>query len=192
MMNKTKRKIFEASMKLFSEKGYEGTSIEEITSEVGVAKGTLYYHFTSKEEIFDFLISEGMGLLENSIQIKVNKQESYIDKIRAIILIQIKLIAKYEKFITILTTEMWGTGERAKVCQNFVNGYLGDIKNILDEGIEKGELKETNTDFMSKEILGFLFSGLYEKKTNPDFTVEETFKAIDKDFMQGLKNKNRM
>ena len=177
---------------LFSEKGYEGTSIEEITSEVGVAKGTLYYHFTSKEEIFDFLISEGMGLLENSIQIKVNKQESYIDKIRAIILIQIKLIAKYEKFITILTTEMWGTGERAKVCQNFVNGYLRDIKNILDEGIEKGELKETNTDFMSKEILGFLFSGLYEKKNNPDFTVEETFKAIDKDFMQGLKNKNKM
>ena len=192
MMNKTKRKIFEASMKLFSEKGYEGTSIEEITSEVGVAKGTLYYHFTSKEEIFDFLISEGMGLLENSIQIKVNKQESYIDKIRAIILIQIKLIAKYEKFITILTTEMWGTGERAKVCQNFVNGYLSDIKNILDEGIEKGELKETNTDFMSKEILVFLFSGLYEKKANPDFTVEETFKAIDKDFMQGLKNKNKM
>ena len=189
MMNKTKRKIFEASMKLFSEKGYEGTSIEEITSEVGVAKGTLYYHFTSKEEIFDFLISEGMGLLENSIQIKVNKQESYIDKIRAIILIQIKLIAKYEKFITILTTEMWGTGERAKVCQNFVNGYLSDIKNILDEGIEKGELKETNTDFMSKEILGFLFSGLYEKKTNPNFTVEETFKAIDKDFMTGLKSK---
>ena len=32
----------------------------------------------------------------------------------------------------------------------------------------------------------------YEKKTNPDFTVEETFKAIDKDFMQGLKNKNKM
>ena len=102
------------------------------------------------------------------------------------------IVAKYEKFITILTTEMWGTGERAKVCQNFVNGYLSDIKNILDEGIEKGELKETNTDFMSKEILGFLFSGLYEKKTNPDFTVEETFKAIDKDFMQGLKNKNKM
>ena len=49
-MNKTKRKIFEASMKLFAEKGYDGTSIEEITSAVGVAKGTLYYHFSSKEE----------------------------------------------------------------------------------------------------------------------------------------------
>ena len=45
-MNKTKRKIFETSMKLFAEKGYEATSIEEITATVGVAKGTLYYHFS--------------------------------------------------------------------------------------------------------------------------------------------------
>ena len=49
-MNKTKRKIFETSMKLFAEKGYDATSIEEITATVGVAKGTLYYHFSSKEE----------------------------------------------------------------------------------------------------------------------------------------------
>lgn len=191
-MNKTKRKIFEASMKLFAEKGYEGTSIEEITSEVGVAKGTLYYHFTSKEEIFDFLISEGMGLLENSIQIKVSKQHNYVDKVRAIILIQVKLVEKYEKFITILTTEMWGTNSRSKACRNFVSEYLKDIKRILDEGIEKGELKETNTDLMSKEILGFLFSSLYAKKMDPNFTVEETFKSIDRDFMIGIKNRNKV
>ena len=66
-MNKTKRKIFETSMKLFAEKGYDATSIEEITATVGVAKGTLYYHFSSKEEIFQFLIEEGIKLLKNSI-----------------------------------------------------------------------------------------------------------------------------
>ena len=72
-MNKTKRKIFETSMKLFAEKGYENTSIEEITATVGVAKGTLYYHFASKEEIFNFLISEGVKLLQNSVDIKTAK-----------------------------------------------------------------------------------------------------------------------
>ena len=59
-MNKTKRKIFETSMKLFAEKGYDATSIEDITATVGVAKGTLYYHFSSKEEIFNFLVEEGI------------------------------------------------------------------------------------------------------------------------------------
>ena len=71
-MNKTKRKIFETSMKLFAEKGYDATSIEEITATVGVAKGTLYYHFSSKEEIFNFLVEEGIKLLQNSIDIKTD------------------------------------------------------------------------------------------------------------------------
>ena len=47
-MNKTKRKIFETSMKLFAEKGYDATSIEEITATVGVAKGTLYSFFKQR------------------------------------------------------------------------------------------------------------------------------------------------
>ena len=73
-MNKTKRKIFEASMKLFAEKGYEATSVEEITATVGVAKGTLYYHFSSKEEIFNFLIEEGSKLLLNNMAIKTDRK----------------------------------------------------------------------------------------------------------------------
>ncbi len=93
-MNKTKRKIFETSMKLFAQKGYDATSIEEITATVGVAKGTLYYHFSSKEEIFNFLIEEGIKLLQNSVEIKTAKLDNYIDKIRAIVLIQIKIVAK--------------------------------------------------------------------------------------------------
>ena len=69
-MNKTKRKIFETSMQLFAEKGYDATSVEEITATVGVAKGTLYYHFSSKEEIFKFLVEEGVKLIKNSVAIK--------------------------------------------------------------------------------------------------------------------------
>ena len=121
-MNKTKRKIFETSMKLFAEKGYDATSIEEITATVGVAKGTLYYHFSSKEEIFGFLIEEGVKLLKNSIEIKTEKLENSIDKIKAIVLIQIKIVAKYENIITIILSQFWGTEQRNKKCQkNIVN-----------------------------------------------------------------------
>ena len=136
-MNRTKRKIFETSMRLFAEKGYDGTSIEEITSAVGVAKGTLYYHFSSKEEIFNFLIEEGMKLLKNSINIKMEAQERYIDKLRAIILIQIKIILKYENFMEIVFSECWGNSTRSMTCQKYVNEYLNIIKNILQEGMDK-------------------------------------------------------
>ena len=48
------------SYKLFTTKGISDTSISDITNSAGVAKGTFYYHFSSKEEIFNFLIEEGM------------------------------------------------------------------------------------------------------------------------------------
>lgn len=140
VMNKTKRKIFETSMKLFAKKGYDATSIEEITATVGVAKGTLYYHFSSKEEIFNFLVEEGMKLLKNSIDIKISKLDKAIDKLRAIILIQIKIITKYEDFMTIVLSQIWGHEQRNIMCKNKVIQYIKTIEEIVQEGIEKGEI----------------------------------------------------
>lgn len=139
-MNKTKRKIFETSMKLFARKGYDATSIEEITATVGVAKGTLYYHFSSKEEIFNFLVEEGMKLLKNSIDIKIAKTSNSIDKLRAVVLIQIKIITKYEDFMTIVLSQIWGHEQRNIMCKDKVIEYIKTIETIVREGIKKEEI----------------------------------------------------
>ena len=185
-MNRTKRKIFETSMKLFAEKGYDGTSIEEITAEVGVAKGTLYYHFSSKEEIFNFLISEGMNLLKNSIKIKIDKQSKYIDKLRAIVLIQIKIIVKYENFMTIVLSEVWGNSPRSKTCKKYLDEYLDIVRNIIKEGIKNNEIKQYNEDILTSEIFGLACTSLLEKK-NGDIIIENLYKDIDRSFIQNLK-----
>lgn len=52
----TKQEILLAALDLFSVKGYEGTSISEITQKVGIMKATMYSHFTSKQEILDELV----------------------------------------------------------------------------------------------------------------------------------------
>ncbi|MDR0301626.1 MAG: TetR/AcrR family transcriptional regulator [Treponema sp.] len=55
-----KTEILNAAEELFSEKGYDGASISDIIDKVGVARGTVYYHFKSKEDVLDALI-ERMG-----------------------------------------------------------------------------------------------------------------------------------
>ena len=158
-MNKTKRKIFETSMKLFAEKGYEATSIEEITATVGVAKGTLYYHFSSKEEIFNFLVEEGMKLLKNSVEIKCSNLENSIDKLKAITLIQIKVTAKYENFISIILSQIWGQETRNKKCREYVFEYVTMIEDIIKEGIKKGEIIEGDSSVIaSRNIWIYLFN----------------------------------
>ncbi len=186
-MNKTKRKIFEASMKLFAEKGYDATSIEEITATVGVAKGTLYYHFSSKEEIFNFLVEEGVKLLKNSIEIKTQKLDKTMDKLRAIILIEIKVMLKYEDFMTILLSQIWGNEPRNNICQKYVFEYEQIVEKIVKEGIKKGEIIDGNPEIIATEIFGVIWSSLaYKIKIGSKMDIKQLFVEYEKTILRGL------
>ena len=179
-MNKTKRKIFEASMKLFAEKGYDGTSVEEITATVGVAKGTLYYHFSSKEEIYNFLLEEGTKLLINNVDIKIAKIDKTIDKIRAIVLLQLRVMMKYESLITLYLSQVWGIQDRNKTTQKYLNTYISKIEEIVKEGIERGELKKGDSEIIATEIFSFTCSGMmYKLKTNTDIDLKKMCNEFD-------------
>ena len=58
-----KNEILDAAAELFAAKGYEETSTGDILDRVGIARGTLYYHFKSKEDILDALIERINGML---------------------------------------------------------------------------------------------------------------------------------
>ena len=186
-MNKTKRKIFEASMKLFADKGYDATSIEEITATVGVAKGTLYYHFSSKEEIFNFLVEEGVKLLKNSISIKTAKMNNSLDKIRAIVLIQIKILFKYENFMTIILSQIWGNDDRSKMCKKYVFEYIQMIEEIVKEGIQKKEIIDKDADIIASGIFGFTCSSFIYKMKHEEVDVQKLFEEIDNLFLKKLR-----
>lgn len=190
-MNKTKRKIFETSMKLFAEKGYDATSIEEITATVGVAKGTLYYHFSSKEEIFNFLVEEGIKLLKNSIAIKTDKLENSLDKLRAIVLIQIKILVKYENFITIILSQIWGNDPRSQMCRKYVFEYIQMIEEIVKQGIQKGEIIEGDSNVIASGIFGFTCSSLIYKMrhNNEPIDVAVLDREIENSFIKKLRKK---
>lgn len=58
-----KNEILDVAEKLFGEKGYDATSTNDILKKIGIARGTLYYHFKSKEDILDAMIERMTGSL---------------------------------------------------------------------------------------------------------------------------------
>jgi len=185
-MHQTKRRIFEKSMELFANKGYDLTSIEEITSVVGIAKGTFYYHFSKKEDIFYFLIEEGMNLLRNSIEIKIKKQNNSIEKIKSIILIQIKVTIKYENFIRFILGEMWGSEERNKVCRKWLEEYIQIIEDIVIDGMNKKEINIGNSRVIAYGIFNVIFSCLLYKDKN-EYSINQLYKDFCDYILKTLK-----
>lgn len=178
-MNKTKRKIFNTAIKLFSEKGYDNASVEDITAIAGVAKGSLYYHFAKKEDIFDMLLQEGIGLLKNSVEIKTKKCTSSLDKIKAVILIEIKVIVKYEDFLNVVLSQIWGEKEKNKKCKKAVFEYIKIIEDIVKEGIENGEFYDGDVEAIASGIFGVTCSSLiYRLKKNREVDVDKIYKGF--------------
>lgn len=186
-MNKTKRRIFETSLQLFSRKGYDATSIEEITAIAGIAKGTLYYHFESKEEIFKFLIEEGMKLLTNSIKIKTDKCDNVMDKIKAIMLIQLKVVSQYENLLNIVMSQAWGTESKNIFCKEKVIEYINQIQEIVQEGVDNGDIVNCDAEVLATEIFSLVCSTLiYRRKVG---TEEIDIKALYGEYEKTLFNK---
>jgi len=63
----TRLKLLNAAREMFAEKGFDSTTIDDITERADVGKGTFYYHFTDKQDLIGELIKRMMGELMESI-----------------------------------------------------------------------------------------------------------------------------
>ncbi len=192
-MNSTKRRIFNTAVKIFSDKGYDNSSIEEITAVAGVAKGSLYYHFSKKEDIFDLLLEQGFRLLKNNIELKTKHCKDAIEKIEAVLLIQIKVTVKYEEFLNVVFSQIWGEEEKNKKCKKAVFEYIKIIERILKEGIEKGEIYDGNVEVLASGIFGTTCSSLiYRLKRNREVDVNEIYEGFRNTVVSALDARKKM
>ncbi len=186
-MNKTKRRIFKTAIKLFAEKGFDNAGIEEITAVSGVAKGSLYYHFETKEEIFDTLLDSGFKLLENSCEIKFRHKETAKEKLDAIILILIKVVVLYEEFASVVISNSLFDNERGIKCQKEIENFCKKVEEVIQEGIDNGEFKECNAEDLSCLIFSTTYStAMYRFKMNKNATSSEIYDDYSKTFLKGL------
>lgn len=81
-MTSRKEQILNHSFKLFLKKGFDATSISDILQDLNIARGTLYYHFESKEAIMDAIIERfGQQAVESAAQVVVSDNLSVHDKL---------------------------------------------------------------------------------------------------------------
>ncbi|MBE6051933.1 MAG: TetR/AcrR family transcriptional regulator [Clostridium sp.] len=143
-MNEKKLGILRAASKVFSERGYRGASMDEIALEAGIVKGTLYYNFKNKEELFDDIVEYGINELKGKVE-DVNKLN--LDprmKLRKCIKVQLEYVYKNKEIFKVILSQIWGEDDRQKKLRFLVKGYIDDIKVIIQEAIEHKIIADTD------------------------------------------------
>ncbi len=95
---KTKKAIIKAAVKLFSEKGFEKTSIEELAREAGIGKGTIYTYFQTKTEIFHAFCEEELEYIFEELIHNTDSNAPLIDQLLTIYMGEFRYVTKNKEF----------------------------------------------------------------------------------------------
>ncbi|MEO0108031.1 MAG: TetR/AcrR family transcriptional regulator [candidate division WOR-3 bacterium] len=89
-----RRRILKAALSLFLQRGFDSTTVDEVASRAGVAKGTVYLHFHDKADIYASLLEERLGALESALAGIAQQSDQPDAKLRAMIRCNLDFIAQ--------------------------------------------------------------------------------------------------
>ena len=175
-----KQHILDSALSVFKNKGFEGSTMDEIAKDADFGKATLYYYFNSKEEIFVELLNNGWEMIWESIEEEVhdneNPKETFINSLNIIGGLIRKNQILFEFLFTAPQMMPSSFSDENSSWKNYQNKMYGVFQGLLEEGIEKNEFPKMRSDLMMRAI-GGLFHGLFflgnEKKQMSRETMED-------------------
>ncbi|WP_097026505.1 TetR/AcrR family transcriptional regulator [Clostridium peptidivorans] len=152
----TVKLILDVSLKLFMEKGYEKTTIQDIVNDLGMSKGAIYHHFKSKEEIMDAISKRSFE--ENTYLNEIYKDLTLngLEKIQKILICN---IADANKQINDKLSLSLTKNHRmiAKHLEDTIQHAAPMLTKLIEEGIEDKSITATNPKAAS-EVIMLLFN----------------------------------
>lgn len=136
----TKRKIVDAAWRLFHEKGYHDTTIEDIISASGTSKSSFYHYFTGKDE----LLSSLSDFFDDYYQQLVSQMDPAMNSFDKLVTLccrtheMIQARIDPELLATMYSSQVVTRGDKHLLNQN--RYYYRVVQQIVDEGQRRGEL----------------------------------------------------
>ncbi|MBB4736961.1 AcrR family transcriptional regulator [Actinoplanes octamycinicus] len=136
----TRQRLYEAAVDLIAEQGFSATTVDDIALRAKVAKGTVYYNFKSKTDLFEELLRHGVGLLTTEFRGAVAGKPPR-EAVRALVRAQLEYIRRYRAFAQLLLSEMWRTNREWQQTLILLRAEaIGVIAETVQAGVDSGDL----------------------------------------------------
>ena len=155
MTKDTKERILDEALRQFSQKGYDGTNIRELTASLGLVKSSMYKHYKSKEEIWNSLLdrmiayyNERFGSVENLPPVP-----DTLDELVAMTMRMVDITVHDEKIVMtrkLLSIEQY-RDDRARqlATKHFLTGLTEMFTYVFDIMMNKGLLRSDDPQMLA-------------------------------------------
>jgi len=187
MSDPKEKAILKAALEVFADKGFDRATMDEIAVKARVAKGTLFYRYKSKEDLFLNLIQGALDLFLSQVLVATKDLETNRARIAKAIEIQTQLSYANPKFTKLMLSEVWGNHERQRLFRESLETYLSFLSNIIEEGIANNELRVKDSALLAAAIFGMTAAAsLRLLLAQGEREIEATVKELQHYLLEGI------
>ena len=148
--------VYAAALRLFTEKGYHATSMQDIAAAVGLYKGSLYHYIGSKEDLLVQVFERAMGSLLNDIESIVSDTSlNATEQLRQLMHAHVCAVAANREALTVYLHDFRAlAGEALVRVRQQRERYRALVEQVIRRGVEGGELRTPDIGIDTLAVLG--------------------------------------
>ncbi|MGC9394536.1 MAG: TetR/AcrR family transcriptional regulator [Anaerolineae bacterium] len=181
--------IIEAALACFTRKGYVHTTMDDIVAESGLSKGSIYWYFKSKDEIFKATVVATAANVVGEQWDQFQSIETATAKLQTAAQLMSDFCQEIAQYFG-LVLEFWSQSERRDEEMRFwaemLSPYQQTLAALFKEGIQTGEFREVDADALAWIILSAYDGLAVYSMMMPEMNVAEVSKAFIDTLLKGL------
>jgi AcrR family transcriptional regulator len=200
-MNLQKQKIgkdrfLQTAEKLFTERGYQAVSIRDIANEIGVTNAAIYYHFSSKEELFDEVIIQHIDRFRRRMIDAADQHEGYKEKLIAMLTVYGSIAADKHSLFTLLHMKkhVESQTDAPDRIGLMMKTFFEPIDETIQSAISAGTLRNMPADILGAPVLiGMIHGTMQQLRQFQQKEIDRDIIAYIVDiFWNGMKNRSNL
>jgi AcrR family transcriptional regulator len=157
-----KNQILEAALTVFARSGFHKTRMDDIVEESGLSKGSLYWYFKSKEEIFSILIERFIYRETRDVENLLTSNGTALERLLATNDILARDLRKFSRIMPV-AYEFYAAALRQKKIRKILGAYFARFRTVLGEMIQQGiDSGEFTTAHGDADEIAFTIIAVYE------------------------------
>lgn len=192
--NDKRVRILDAAVKVFAQEGFFNAKVAQIAHVAGVADGTIYLYFKSKDDLLISLFEDRMEMVNSTLREALTAGENAVDRLRRVVRLHLELVQSNRHMAEVICVEL---RQSAKFMKDYANPkfaeFLRLIAGAIAEGQKAGELRpDLDPQVIARSLFGALdeISLAWLVKGREKFDLAHAADQLAHLFIDGLRRKS--
>lgn len=183
------QQIIEAAVRVFARKGYYNSRVSDIAREAGVAAGTIYLYFKTKDDILVTLFREKMAEFVGALRKAIVDEPDAASKVRRLVALHFRMLEENPELAEVVQVELrQGQKFFRGAASQEIGAYFALIGSVLEEGVAEGRFR---SGLPVKVATKMLFGAMDQMATSwvlgkRGYRLVDTADAVAEIFLQGV------